>query len=255
LVKAEDPIRFEDRGPYALLRINRPKQRNAINAAARLALSERLKQLNGSHKVIVLTGSGTSFCSGIDLKEYAATPDDLGVQDSLARDWINMLLAIRRHPAIVIAAVNGFALGGGSSLISVADLAVAADEAAIGMPEIEYGIYPSPAGPAAQLRLSPKHAAWLVLTGRRIDGKTAEHWGMVNLSVPLAHLEREVDTLARHIGQFDAIALAESKRAIDTVRGRTADWVGAFEFGTMVNTTIRQRSDAWNASLSRFRPS
>ena len=104
-----------------------------------------------------------------------------------------MLLAIREHPAIFVAAVNGFALGGGATLISMCDLAIAAEEAEIGMPEIGFGAYPQFSGPAAQIQLTPKRAAWLVLTAERIDGRTAEAWGMVNRSVALDRLMAEAE--------------------------------------------------------------
>jgi enoyl-CoA hydratase/carnithine racemase len=79
---------------------------------------------------------------------------------------------IREHPAIFVAAVNGFALGGGATLISMCDLAIAADQAEIGMPEIGFGAYPQYSGPAAQIQLTAKRAAWLVLTAECIDGRT-----------------------------------------------------------------------------------
>jgi enoyl-CoA hydratase/carnithine racemase len=246
-----DLVQLEDRGAYALIRINRPDKRNAMSSAARRALMARLEEIHGTHKVAVITGTGTSFCSGIDLKEAAAAPSPRA-REAGSREWIEALLAIRRHPAIFIAAVNGFALGGGASLINVSDLAVAADEAEIGMPEMGFSTYPGMAGPATQLMLSPKRAAWMVLTTRRIDGKTAEQWGMVNLSVPLADLDAEADALARHVAQFDATALAESKQALEAIPNRISDWAGAFEFGQTVNATIRAKTGAQRDGLSRF---
>ena len=138
------------------------------------------------------------------------------------------------------------------TLINVSDLAIAADEAEIGMPEMGFSTYPGMAGPATQIMLSPKRAAWMVLTARRIDGQTAERWGMVNLSVPLADLEAEADALARHVAQFDATALAESKRALEAIPNRIADWAGAFDFGQPVNATIRAKTGAQREGLSRF---
>ena len=136
-----DLVQLEDRGAYALIRINRPDKRNAMSSAARRALMARLEEINGTRKVAVITGTGTSFCSGIDLKEAAAAPTPRA-REAGSREWIEALLAIRRHPAIFIAAVNGFALGGGASLINVSDLAIAADEAEIGMPEMGFSTYP-----------------------------------------------------------------------------------------------------------------
>lgn len=252
--ESDDLIQFEDHGAYALLRFNRPDKRNAMNSAARKAFSARLGQLHGTHKVVVLTGNGPAFCSGVDLKEAAAT-EAAGSdyeREASSREWISVLMAIHRHPAVFIAAVNGFALGGGSSLIHVCDLAIAADEAEIGMPEMGFSTYPGMAGPATQLRLLPKHAAYMILTASRIDGKTAERWGMVNKSVPLARLLDEADALARRIGQFDATALAESRRALGLIPGQIGDFAGGFELGMATNATIRAKSSAQRDGLDRF---
>ena len=246
-----DLVQLEDHGPYAVIRINRPEKRNAMNTAARQALMARVEQIHSTHKVAVITGTGAAFCSGIDLKEAAAA-ETPRARELGAREWIEALLAIRRSPVIFIAAVNGFALGGGTSLINVADLAIAADEAEIGMPEMGFSTYPGMAGPATQLMLPPKRAAWMVLTTRRLDGPTAERWGLVNLSVPRARLEAEADTLARHVAQFDPVALAESKRALEAIPNRIADWPGAFEYGMSVNATIRAKTSAQGEGLSRF---
>jgi enoyl-CoA hydratase/carnithine racemase len=201
--------------------------------------------------VIVLTGTGASFCSGVDLKE-AAAENGTPAAEASAQEWIGVLLSIRRHPAIFIAAVNGFALGGGSTLINVCDLAIAADEAQIGMPEIGFGTYPGMAGPAMQIALPRKRAAWMVLTGRRIDGRTAESWALVNASVPLAELEHEADALARHVAQFDAATLRESKAALDVIPTRVNDFAGGFEHGQRVNAAIAARSGKRGEGLSRF---
>jgi enoyl-CoA hydratase/carnithine racemase len=241
----------EDRGTHAVLRINRPEKRNAMSHAARLALAAAFEQARGK-KVIVLTGTGESFCSGIDLKEAAAERAAEGRSENSGREWIDVLLAIRRHPAIVIAAVNGYALGGGTSLINVADLAIAADEAQIGMPELGFATYPGMAGPSTQIMLPRKRAAWMVLTARRIDGPTAERWGMVNLSVPRERLLDEAEALAAHISQFDAIALSESKAALEAIPTRIGDFAGGFDHGARVNAAISARSAGQTEGLSRF---
>lgn len=250
----DDLIQYEDHGAYALLRFNRPDKRNAMNAAARQAFLARLGQLHGVHRVVVLTGNGPGFCSGVDLKE-AAEAEAVGTDHARevpSREWISVLMAIHRHPAVFIAAVNGFALGGGSTLIHVCDLAIAADEAEIGMPEMGFATYPGMAGPAAQLRLLPKHAAYMILTASRIDGPTAERWGVVNKSVPRARLLEEADTLARRIGQFDATALAESRKALSLIPGQISDLATGFEFGLSTNAAIRAKSSAQRDGLGRF---
>jgi enoyl-CoA hydratase/carnithine racemase len=236
----------EDLGAYARIRLNRPAQRNAMNSAARQALQSALHELRGAHRVVVVTGVGNSFCSGVDLKEATAAPPSQ--REAGAREWIDTLLAIRRHPAIFIAAVNGFALGGGASLINACELALAAHEAEIGMPEVTFGVYPAMAGPATQMNLLPKHAAWMVLTGERIDGRMAAQWGMVNRSVPIAELDDAADALARRIAAFDAATLEGCKHALETVPRRISEWPSACDYGLQVNAGIQARRVAQAAS-------
>ena len=119
-------ILAEERPDYAVLRINRPQQRNAMNRATRQALTSAYADLAGRFSVVVLTGTEQSFCSGVDLKEELA--DRQAGNDVARQEWVATLLSLRAQPAILIAAVNGFALGGGLSLINVSDLAIAAKD-------------------------------------------------------------------------------------------------------------------------------
>lgn len=245
-----EPVLLEDREGYGLIRLNRPGQRNAMNQAARRGVLQALDQARGVHKVLVITGQDGSFCSGVDLKEVASAPPR--ERELASREWIDVLLAIRRHPAIFIAAVQGFALGGGVSLINACELAIAADDAEIGMPELGFGMYPAMAGPSTQMLLAPKRAAALVLTADRIDGRTAAQWGLVNESVPLAQLDAATDALARRIARHDAVALEESKRALDTVPRRISELAPAFDYALALNAGIRARTTAQDQGLAGF---
>ncbi|MFD1523783.1 enoyl-CoA hydratase/isomerase family protein [Pseudonocardia yunnanensis] len=235
----------------ARITLNRPEKRNAMSRQARKELIEALDRCRGAARVIVLTGAGPAFCAGVDLKEVdAAGP----AQNALDGDhpWIAVQETIRRHPAIVIAAVNGFALGGGVTLINSADLALASASAEIGMPEIGFGLYPGLAGPSTQLRLGPKRAAWMVLTGRRISGRTAQEWGLVNLAVDPAELQDEALALAVDIAQHDAVTLTWCKKALWEVPMHITDWTAALEYGENVGTQIRSRTSAVGDGLSAF---
>src|SRR5260370_33190544 len=170
---------------YAVVRLNRPEKKNAQNRAARRDLLAALTSLRAECHPIVLTGCGDSFCSGVDLKEARADAEAAIAPDPQS-DWIEVLIAIREHPAVFIAAVNGLALGGGATLVSVCDLAVAADEADIGMPEIGFGAYPQFSGPGAQNQLTAQRRACLDLTGQRVPGLTVEAWGMAKRHCPRA---------------------------------------------------------------------
>lgn len=239
-----------DEDGVARITLNRPHKRNALDREARLALIDALDAVENRAKVIVLTGAGETFCAGMDLNQV--TTGNQADEDELNRSWLQVQEKIRRHPAIVIAAARGYALGGGSTLINVCDLAVVARDAQIGMPEVGFGFYPGLAGPAAQLRLSPKRAAWMILTAKRIDGETAVEWGMANVAVDAAEVESEALTLARHVARFDAVALEWSKKALWHIPMHVNEWRAALEFGAYTNAQIHARTDAHRAGLKNF---
>lgn len=166
--------------------------------------------------------------------------------------WLDVQEQIRRHPAILIAAASGYALGGGSTLINSCDLAVVAEDVQIGMPELGFGFYPGLAGPAAQLRLAPKHAAWLVLTANRIDGRTAAEWGMANMAVPADAVDAEALAIARRLAGFDAVALEWAKKALWQIPMHVREWRQALEFGEYVNAQIHARTSSHEQGLQNF---
>lgn len=229
--------------------LNRPHKRNALDRAARQALRDALEECRDA-SVIVLTGAGGTFCAGMDLSQLATK--SRADEDELNQSWRTVQEDIRHHPAIVIASVAGYALGGGATLINTCDLAVVAEDAQIGTPEIGFGFYPGLAGPAAQLRLSAKRAAWMVLTAERIDGRTAEQWGMANLAVPAAELDRRTAELAERVAGFDPVALEWSKKALWQIPMHIGEWGAALEFGAYVNAEIHSRTRSHEDALDGF---
>ncbi|MBL6456115.1 enoyl-CoA hydratase/isomerase family protein [Belnapia sp. T6] len=246
-----DPIILTRHQGWAELRIDREAKRNAMDRASRRGLLRAFESLRGEARAIVLTGTGGSFCAGMDLKEREQDREQ-GLDDA-GEEWIAVNMAIRAHPAIFIAAVNGLALGGGATLINVCDLAIASTRASIGCPEMGFSTYPGMAGPAIQLSgVTRKQAAWLVLTTNRIDGATAERWGMVNQCVEPETLLPTATALAQKIAQFDAVALTESKKALDRIPAIITDWQEAMDHGQMVNLTIRSKTTAQAEGSARF---
>jgi enoyl-CoA hydratase/carnithine racemase len=254
VAEAEGPLVLaEHAGAITTITLNRLRQRNAMNRAARIALVGALDDARerGS-AVIVLTAPPPAFCAGIDLKEGAAEVDRAGPPDITTRraDWRNVQDEIRRHPAIVIAAVTGYALGGGMTLVNSADLAFAAEDVELGMPEITFGAYPGMAGPSTQLRAAPKHAAWLVLTGQRITGRSAERWGLVNRALPAEEVLPAALETARMIAKYDPIALEYCKKALQEIPSHISDFTAALEFGEHINGLIRIRRRTRDAAAA-----
>jgi enoyl-CoA hydratase/carnithine racemase len=236
---------------WAQIQINREAQRNAMNRATRQGLLRTFDDLKGQAKAVVITGTGVAFCARIDLKEREA--DRKAGIDGAGDEWTAVNMAIKAHPAIFIAAVNGLALGGGATMINCCDLAIASTTASIGCPEMGFSTYPGMAGPAIQLSgITRKQAAWLVLTTNRIDGATAERWGMVNRCVEPEELLPTAQALAQKVAQFDAVALAEGKKALDRIPAFITDWREAMDHGQMVNLTIRSKTTAQAEGSARF---
>lgn len=235
-------VAIERYGASAVVRIDRESKRNALDRATRTGLQDAFAALHGQARVIVLTGTGQSFCSGLDLKERASERE-AGRQDTAGTEAIALNMAIREHPAIFLAAVNGLALGGGVTLINMCDLAVAAADAELGAPEISFATYASMAGPTVQLLLTRKRAAEFLLCNERLDAATACAWGLLNAVVPRDRLMAHCHALAARIGTFDAGALAETKRALNHVPSTIPDWRGALEYGQTVNAAIRAGRD------------
>lgn len=239
----------------ALIELNRPEKRNALDVASMRALVDAIEACRGAARAVVLTGRGTAFCSGMDLKERAEL-DRMGAATSSAHGgamttWIDVQDAIRRHSAVFIAAVNGYALGGGMTLINSCDLALASEDAQMGMPELGFGMYPAMSGSTTQLRLLPKHAAWLVLTTERLDAARAVELGLVNRAVPAEALLDEAKALAERIAAFDPVAIEWSKKALYEIPGRISDYRAALEYGDHLSLQIRTANDV-SSNLARF---
>lgn len=236
-------VEIEHHGAWAQLRIAREQKRNAVDRATRTALAAALEQLRGQAKVIVITGTGASFCAGMDLKERQAEID-AGRADTAGEEWMAFNLALRAHPAVCIAAVNGMALGAGLTLINSCDLAIASDAATFGTPEVSFGTYASMAGPTMQRsQLARKRVAWMLLAAPRLDAATAERWGLINEVVADAQLPARASALAQQIAAYDAAALAEIKQTLDRLPAQ-AGWREAMEYGQSVNAAIAARKSA-----------
>jgi len=209
---ADDLVLVEDRGDWAVITLNRPQKRNAMNRAAQDRLREALAAVH-EKKAVVLTGVGTSFCSGIDLTEELPPAPPGRRASSRIGNWAEVNEEIREHPAVFVSAVNGFALGGGSTLVHNSELAVAGESASIGTPEMAFGAWAALSGPSLINRVLPKHAAELIFLAQRVDARTALRMGIVNEVVPDDELLPRAFEIAERIAGFDATTLDWGKRA------------------------------------------
>ncbi|GAB3572735.1 enoyl-CoA hydratase [Amycolatopsis endophytica] len=231
----DELVLVEDHGDWALITLNRPHKRNAMNRAAQRRLREALREVH-EKKVVVLTGVGTSFCSGIDLTEAPPAAQPGRRASASIGSWAECNEEIRRHPALFIAAVNGFALGGGSTLVHNCELAIAAEAASIGTPEMAFGAWTALSGPSLINRVLPKHAAELIFLAKRVDARTALRMGMVNEVVADDQLLPRAFELAERIATFDATTLDWGKRAFRAMVN--ASWEESMELSRRTGSAI-----------------
>jgi enoyl-CoA hydratase len=208
---------LEQSGAVAIVTVNRPKVLNALNAPTLDELRRVALQMkhDDSVRVVVLTGAGEkSFIAGADINELAVQTPVSGREHALRGQHVFDLFENLGKP--VIAAINGYALGGGCELAMACTLRIAADTAKIGQPEINLGILPGYAGTQRLARLVGKGKAMeLILTGVQITAAEAERIGLVNRVVPAASLMSDVRALAASLANNAPIAMRYIINAIN----------------------------------------
>src|SRR5438093_5002284 len=214
---AFENLLLEQTGAVAIITVNRPKVLNALNAPTLDELRRAVLDMkrDDSVRVVVLTGPGEkSFMAGADINELAVQTPITGREHALLGQHVFDLFENLGKP--VIAAINGYALGGGCELAMACTLRIAADGAKIGQPEINLGILPGYAGTQRLARLVGKGKAMeLILTGAQINAADAERIGLVNRVVPAAALMTEARTLAASLANNAPIAMRYIINAIN----------------------------------------
>ena len=202
-------------GPIATIQLNRPAVRNALNAEVLTELGDAMRDLDddATCRCIVLTGNEKAFAAGADIKEafVGVTPVSMLEQDLTAK-WE----VIRRIKTPIIAAVSGFALGGGCELAMICDIIVASETAKFGQPEINLGIIPGAGGTQRLTRAVGKWVAnELILTGRFISAQEAKDIGLVVHVYPAATWLDDAKALARTIAEKAPVAARLATEAVD----------------------------------------
>jgi len=207
-------ILVETRGKVGIIRLNRPQALNALNAKLKAELAAALDTFEAAADIacIVITGSDKAFAAGADIKEMADKSFIDVYMGNFAGTWDRAAHA--RKP--VIAAVAGYALGGGCELAMQCDLIIAADNAKFGQPEIKLGVIPGIGGTQRLTRAVGKSKAMdLILTGRMMDAAEAERSGLVARVVPAAQLMEETMKVAEVIASMSLPSVLAAKEAIN----------------------------------------
>lgn len=193
----------------ATLTLNRPERFNPLSYQMISALQSELDAIagDGSVRVVILAAGGKGFCAGHDLKEMRAHTDDESWEQGLFDACSRMMIALTEIPQPVIARVHGIATAAGCQLVSMCDLAVAADTVTFAMPGVNIGVFCSTPAVGVVRNIGRKRAMEMLLTGEPIDAATALSWGLVNRVVSASRLDAEVK-------RFTDIILSRSSAAI-----------------------------------------
>ncbi len=226
-----ETILVEQKGAVTLITLNRPQALNALNSQVLAELIEAFAayEADASQRCAVLTGSGEkAFAAGADIKEMSEKPAADFYNEDFFSKWTSHLVKTTRKPWI--AAVNGFALGGGCELAMMADFIIASENAKFGQPEIKLGVAPGMGGSQRLTRAVGKAKAMdMCLTGRMMDANEAERSGLVTRVVPLADLLADALKTAETIAAMPPMAAVANKEMVNAAFETTLDQGLLFE--------------------------
>ena len=211
---AYDNILFDVKDGVGVITLNRPKALNALNEALITDLNDALDKLEADDKVgcIIITGSEKAFAAGADIKDMETMDSVQAYRDDFIMSWER----VSRTRKPVIAAVAGYALGGGCELAMMCDFILAADTAKFGQPEINLGVMPGAGGSQRLTRFVGKSKSMeMCLTGRMMDADEAERSGLVSRVVPAAELLDEAMKTAGKIAEMSLPSVMMTKEAVN----------------------------------------
>jgi enoyl-CoA hydratase/carnithine racemase len=224
MTTVEPCVLYERRGPVAIVTLNRPKVLNAVNAELATAAGQALEDAAQDDRVrsVVITGAGRAFCVGADLKEIAR---NRSIDAPGQEQWGFAGIVQHNIAKPTIAAVSGFAVGGGAEIVLACDLAVADEDATLGLPEVRRGLFAAAGGVIRLPRQVPhKIAMELILTGNSISADDAARWGLVNRVAERGTALAQAIMLAEEIAACAPIAVQESKRVALSTLNAGSDW-------------------------------
>ncbi len=238
------PVEFELEDGIAVITMNRPETLNALDAEAYQQLSDAWSRVRDDHdiRVAVITGAGDrSFSTGADLKSFVGSPDSLsGFWLTQQGQLLNRGLEVWKP---VIAAVNGYCIGGGMTLLLATDIRIAAEHASFGVAEVKRGVVAANGGTQRIAKQLPHAIAMeLLLIGDRFDAQTAERWGLVNRVVPLDQLMDTALDYARRIAMNAPLAAQAAKEL--AIRSRDMDLATGLRLEQTMNRLLQFTEDA-----------
>jgi methylglutaconyl-CoA hydratase len=220
----DNSVILDKRGQAFWITINRPDKRNAINGDVIAGISRGYRQAHedGDVRVIVLTGAGDkAFCAGADLANSgAAFARDFSMPNS---DYADLLRQAQNATKPAIARISGTCMAGGMGLLCMTDMAVSADHAIFGLPEVKVGVFPMQVLSLLQSIAPPRQVSEWALTGEPFDAKAANAAGLVNYVVPTAELDAKLDWLIGRLVDKSPTAIRRGKYAMRAIASMSFD--------------------------------
>lgn len=204
--------------PIARLFLNRPDKRNALSIDLLAALRERVAMLatRTDVSIVVLAGKGPTFCSGMDLKAVLSEP---GAPLRLLESIAELTIAIRELPQVVVAKVQGAAIGGGCGLVAVSDIALTHPDAKLGYPEVDLGVCPAVVAPWLVAAVGASTARRILLQGGTMSGQRAMEAGLVMEAVPQETLDARTEEIVARLASAGPRAMAATKAHLNDIAG------------------------------------
>src|SRR2546423_7167336 len=248
----DSPVIYAIEGAVALVTLNRPEKRNALNDALVVGLKDALRDADSREEVraVLVTGAGADFCSGADLSALKKISES-SIAENLedAQSLVELFALIRRVRVPVVAAVRGRALAGGCGLATACDIVLASTSARFGYPEVKIGFVPAIVLAILRRNVSEKRAFELVTRGAEITANEAERIGLVNQVFDDDAFEAKVE---RYVADFEPLsrsAVMLTKRLLYQTDGMNFD--AALQAGADVNTIARMTDDC-QQGIARF---
>ena len=232
------------------LTLNRGDRYNPLSRAMITALQSEVTRIGADSAIrcVVLAAEGKGFCAGHDLKELRAHPD-LAWQQELFSACNALMVSLTTLPQPVIARVHGIATAAGCQLVSMCDLAVAADTARFALPGVNVGVFCTTPAVGVARNVARKRVMEMLLTGEPIDATTALAWGLVNRVVPEAELDAAIAVLTRVILAKSARLIAQGKRAfyrqVELGLGQAYDFAGGVMACSLLDADAHEGIDAF----------
>jgi enoyl-CoA hydratase len=248
-------ISLSEQPPLAVITLNRPDARNALNREMSTELALALNQLGGDDSIrcVIITGNDRAFCAGADVREFIGkSPPEMMKADHLRAVWD----AAGRFPKPLLAAVSGYALGGGLELAMCCDIIIASEGAKLGQPEVNIGLIPGGGGTQRLLRAVGKYKAMeMILTGSAISAEEAKSLGLVNRVVPPDRLLDEARGIALEIASKGPVAVRFAKAAV--LRAEEEGLTDGLEYESVLFHSLfgtKDKEEGMRAFLERRKP-